>query len=340
MVLQVFGCIISLVTLATVLVSFQKSLRLSLPTKAKLSFPGMAIQFMWRVCTIASRVLAFALFASYFRFYVFVAAAVHWMVMMVWVSLQETMYCMLRDRDGRHHHSRGFEFCFRILAAFVHIFCFFNLIEGHTRLRCVLYYTIVYVENLAMVMTWYVVASTNDQPSWYFVPGVVCVLVIFWVGIGFQVVYYLCCHPNNDSVLHVRKRIRVCVKCPELSLIKDLDKTTPTKMEYTGEDAAQEAALSARGSSYVDNQQLMTGPQGSWSQSKRSGPMANVRRVPSNSSSNSSMPRPVPRTYKPQISSQRQVYRPQQSPHGNGAGDTAEVRTGATEQQSMLHTAV
>ena len=335
--MQVFGLITSMVTLATVLVSFQKSLRLSLPTKAKLSFMGMVGQFLWRVCTIATRVLALALFASYFHYYVFVVVAVHWMVMMLWVIKQETMFCVLRDRDGQRHHSRGLEFCFRFLAAFIHIFCFFNLIEGHTRLRCVVYYGVMYVENLSLVMTWYIIASTNREVSWYFMPGLVCVLVIFWVGIGFQVLYYMCCHPNNMSVLHVRKRIRWWVSCPQLSLTKDVEEIE-RRRAYDAEDAHQEAG--------VGTQQLMTPSQaGGPPPFRKHGPVAaNVRRVPSNSSSNSSMPRPPPRLYTPQVSSQKQAYRPQQpTPQGGGAATEALLSHPTVGQQhpaDPLQTAV
>ena len=220
MVLQVCGCIFSLVSLATALVSFQKALRLSqADTKAKLSIPGMAVQFLWRVCTIASRVLAFALFASYFHVWVIVAAAAHWLLSLIFVCVQQTNYCMLEDDEGHQNHSRVLEYLFRFLTAFVHVFCFFNLIEGHTRLRCLVYYCVVFLEDLAMVIALYFTASAANQTSWYILPGVILVPLLFLLGIGFQVFYYLKCHPNNTSPDH--ENIHTWVKCSELSLIKD-----------------------------------------------------------------------------------------------------------------------
>ncbi|ELU04625.1 hypothetical protein CAPTEDRAFT_173571 [Capitella teleta] len=313
-ILQVLGLISSMITLATVLVSFQKSLRLSLPEKAKLTFGGMAMQFLWRVCTISTRVLALALFASSFHFYVFVVVAVHWMIMMVWVVKQDTKYCMLSDADGTFHHSRPFEFCFRFLAAFVHIFCFFNLIEGHSRLRCVFYYALIYVENVILVVTWYVTATTNNELSWYYLPSIVVVLFVFWVGIGFQVVYYLCCHPNNLSVLHVRKRIRCCVKCSELSMTEEDVGARVEHVVHTPERRDQTPAYEAVGLM----SSVCPGPHE---------PPAihnmEVQRQASNASSSnsSSLPEPPVRSYRPQKSSQKQYFRPQMqsSPQGNGS---------------------
>ena len=52
--------------------------------------------FMWRLFTIASRVIALALFASHYHFFVLVFAGAHFIVMFLWVSKQKTEYCTFK----------------------------------------------------------------------------------------------------------------------------------------------------------------------------------------------------------------------------------------------------
>ena len=220
-VVQVIGLVTSLISLASCLVSFQKSLRLSIPEKEKLKFSSMALIFMWRLFTITARVLAIAMFASYFKYWTFVAIGIHWIAMLIWVMRQDTQYCTVEDSEGRVKHNKCQEVCFRILTAFVQIFCFFNLLEGHTRLRCILFYGIVYAENAFFIMAWYIGASMKTSAGWYHLPTLIMVLVGFWFGIFFQVIYYKACHPNNSSVLNSQKRILWCIPYSHLSLTQE-----------------------------------------------------------------------------------------------------------------------
>ncbi|CAG2184275.1 unnamed protein product, partial [Oppiella nova] len=65
-VAQIVAVLASLVSLSWSLVSYHRALRLSLPDKANMTWPGITVQFIWRFFSIASRVLALALFASEF----------------------------------------------------------------------------------------------------------------------------------------------------------------------------------------------------------------------------------------------------------------------------------
>ena len=220
-VLQVAGLLSSWLAITSTLVTYHKSLRLSQPKKSKLRLPGLATMFFWRLFTVASRVMALALFASVFQMAIFGVVGGHWILMLIWMIMLETDYCKLIDGSGKEHSAPLLEFLFRIVGAFIHIFCFFNLIEGHTRLRCATYYAIVYLENAAMVLTWYFVASKETTTTWYFIPALLIVLLGFWFGIMFQILYYKWYHPNNISVLHVRKRIRWCIPCSDLYMCKE-----------------------------------------------------------------------------------------------------------------------
>jgi len=160
--------------------------------------------FVWRILIIGPRVLAFAVFASCAQYSLFVLCGIHWMVILLWTVMQQTTFCSTKPQ----------EYCFKAVAAFICIFDFFNLIEGHTRIRYVIYYSIVYCENVAMVIVWYYYRST--VAGWYRLPVIVSVVGLFWVGIMVQVIYYLVIHPNNKPPYASEKCIRVCVPLSEV----------------------------------------------------------------------------------------------------------------------------
>ena len=206
--------------MASIMVAFQKSLRLSQPDKALLTRPGMFFMFVWRFLTISSRILALAAFASKFHYFVAIVIGLHFVVMLVWVWMQGTQYCMLRDKEGKETHSLCLEYIFRALAAFVQIFDFFNLLEGRTRLRCLVFYIVVFVENMAMVMIFYITASVYGTPVWYDSPVVLYVTVGFLSGVLVEVFYYKCCHPNNYNMMYEDRKVPWCVKCNEVSMCR------------------------------------------------------------------------------------------------------------------------
>jgi len=201
---QIISCVTSLGSIAWALAAYQKALRLSLPSKAELDCWSLVFLFIWRVLVIGPRVLAFAVFASCTQYSLFVLCGIHWVVMLVWIVMQHTKFCSTKIQ----------EYCFNAVAAFICIFDFFNVIEGHTRLRYVIYYSIMYCENVAMVIVWYFYQSTAS--GWYLVSVIVIIVAIFWVGILVQIVYYLAFHPNNKQPYASEKRIRICVPWSEL----------------------------------------------------------------------------------------------------------------------------
>jgi len=201
---QIISCITSLGSISWALAAYQRALRLSLSDKAKLDCWALVFLFLWRVLVIGPRVLAFAVFASCTQFGLFVLCGIHWMLMLLWTLMQHTTFCSTKIR----------EYGFNAVAAFICIFDFFNLIEGHTRIRYVIYYFIVYCENVSMVIVWYFYRST--VAGWYLLPVIISVVALFWVGILVQVIYYLIFHPNNKPPYASEKRIRVCVPLSEL----------------------------------------------------------------------------------------------------------------------------
>ncbi|CAD5117922.1 DgyrCDS6667 [Dimorphilus gyrociliatus] len=216
MIGQFFSIVLSIGSLAWSLTAYFRALRISQPerkssvTECGNAFPGIILQFGWRYFTIGTRVLAMALFASAFTWYIFVFCGVHYVIVLTWILYQNTSF--FQDEKGERR--RCAEFFFDVVVAWIHLYCFFNVTEGHTRLRYAMFYTLVYIENLILTFFWFISSQTNDLP--YHLPALLVVVLGFWIGITFMLLYYLRFHPNDYPLVHEGKKIRCWIPCSEL----------------------------------------------------------------------------------------------------------------------------
>ena len=230
--LQYIGILTSWTSLAWSFVSFATALRNSNPGKAKMRISSKVTMFLWRFFTIGARMIALALFASAFGFWATLALmGGHLVVMIVWMLQQNSIYCRIevKDEEGNvkveeHPYKEHF---FRALVAFILVFSFFNISEGRTRLRSLVYYTVIFVENMAMIIAWYITASTKTY-DWYHTPAIIMVILGFFIGIMFQLLYYKFCHPIYYSKEHELMTIPFWVSCNELSLVGPHSKEAPS----------------------------------------------------------------------------------------------------------------
>ncbi|XP_068135115.1 XK-related protein 6 [Hyperolius riggenbachi] len=190
----------SLMSLAWVLASYHKLLRDSRDDKKSMSYRGALIHLFWRLFTISSRVLSFALFASIFQLYFGIFVVVHWCIMAFWIIHGGTDFCM----------SKWEEVLFNMVVGIVYIFCWFNVKEGRTRYRMFAYYAIILTENATLSFLWYFYRDPNTTDS-YAVPALCCVFLSFAAGIAFMLLYYGVLHPMGP-----RAKIFASSCCAEL----------------------------------------------------------------------------------------------------------------------------
>ena len=69
---------------------------------------------------------------------------VHWGVMTLWIIIQRTDFCPSMCEEA----------LFNAVVGVVYIFCYFNLKEGRTRWRVLIYYVIAFFENTLLVGLW------------------------------------------------------------------------------------------------------------------------------------------------------------------------------------------
>ncbi|XP_071486695.1 XK-related protein 6-like [Diadema antillarum] len=180
------SALVSLSSLAWALEAYHKALRDSRTDRKNITYVAVALRMAWRLFTITSRVIAMALFAAIYEWWVFVVAGAHWLVITVWLVWQETTFC-----DTKFE-----EVLFDCVMGFIHIFCFFNVKEGATRYRALLFYTVIFVENTVMFGLWYSYQDSREQM--YGLPALVFVWGGFFLGIFLMAFYYRFCHPNGQ----------------------------------------------------------------------------------------------------------------------------------------------
>ncbi|XP_051829539.1 XK-related protein 6-like [Antechinus flavipes] len=212
----------SLMSLAWVLASYHKLLRDSRDDKKSMSYRGALIHLFWRLFTISSRVISFALFASIFQLYFGIFVVVHWCAMAFWIIHGGTDFCM----------SKWEEILFNMVVGIVYIFCWFNVKEGRTRYRMFAYYTVVLTENAALTFLWYFYRNPETTDS-YAVPALCCVFLSFVAGIALMLLYYGVLHPMGP-----RAKIFASSCCAELlwgiPLPPDVEPMAPQTPGYRG----------------------------------------------------------------------------------------------------------
>lgn len=179
------------------------------------------LQFFEQLFIISARVTALAIFASQVQSWVFLTVAMlHFLLMLfVAVLLQPTCCRMWKgepsDKEDKEYSrlARVLEAFSLVLASFVQVFIFFDVCEGDTCLCYTVYYIFLHLENSAMVLAWYELATNLDHT----VRMVVSVIV--WgalVSHLFIALYYKFCHPNSidNSDISSCKCYSCCRKAP------------------------------------------------------------------------------------------------------------------------------
>ncbi|XP_078092198.1 XK-related protein 7 [Mustelus asterias] len=184
--LQGLSAAASLLSLAWMIASYQKVLRDSRDDKMPMSYKAAITQILWHLFTIAARVIAFSLFASVFQLYFGIFIVSHWCIMTFWIIHGETDFCM----------SKWEEIIYNMVVGIIYIFCWFNVKEGRTRCRMLIYYFITFCENAALTVLWYLYRDSRTTDFEALI--IVCVVFSsFALGIFFMFIYYGALHPNG-----------------------------------------------------------------------------------------------------------------------------------------------
>ncbi|NWH94759.1 XKR8 protein, partial [Aegithalos caudatus] len=167
------------------LLDYHQSLRSFLQDKYELSLGSSLIYFLWNLFLIFPRILVVALFALLWPYGVAVHFPLVWLAMFLWVSLQGTDFM----------ESPGPEQLYRAMVAVILYFSWFNVAQGRTLHRSIIYHGFMLVDSTLLALAWLWGRAPSEEHS-FLLPVVTAALPCYLLGLGLRVTYYKWLHPN------------------------------------------------------------------------------------------------------------------------------------------------
>ncbi|KAK7793048.1 hypothetical protein R5R35_004475 [Gryllus longicercus] len=105
---------------------------------AAAALAALALRALWRAGLLAARVAALLLCAVACGAWLFLLLGIHWIAMTTWILLQKTDFCTSVWEERIYNCVVGVIYCF----------CFFNLKNGPSRKKALIFYCITIAQNL------------------------------------------------------------------------------------------------------------------------------------------------------------------------------------------------
>ncbi|KAK7505716.1 hypothetical protein BaRGS_00002987 [Batillaria attramentaria] len=142
------------------------------------------LYFLWRVCETGGRVLCIALFASMLEYWLSVVLGPHFLIMVAWAVWASHDRSITNTLLG---------ICWGYTMLF-----FVPFHSNPSRYVYLLYYVIFYTENFLMLGLW--AGMTSDRDAWFYIPGIVVVVVFFLLHVVMLFLYYKVAHPKASEI--------------------------------------------------------------------------------------------------------------------------------------------
>ncbi|XP_034748068.1 XK-related protein 8-like [Etheostoma cragini] len=186
-VLKAFG---SASAIASSVTMYHRSLRSFLPDKEKQQMISSAVYFLWNLFLISSRLTALGLFASMLPCFIFTHFFCSWVVLFFFVWRSKTNFM----------DSPCGEWLYRATVGLILYFDWFNVVEGRTRYRTMLYHGYMFVDISLLCSLWCWKMITEPpyfeiQPLYACITAVI-VIAVYILGLLSKMIYYRCYHPN------------------------------------------------------------------------------------------------------------------------------------------------
>lgn len=175
----------STTSMAWMVVDYHRSLRSFVPDKAKQTWSSSVVYFLWNLLLIAPRVAALALFTSVLPAVIAPHFALIWVVFVTWAWRQRTDFM----------DSAGGEWLYRATVGLIWYFSWFNVAEGRTRGRSVIYHTFITVDCVILLSTWWSYRDPVQSQS-YSLGLVMSLPLVYVAGLLLKTLYYVCFHPK------------------------------------------------------------------------------------------------------------------------------------------------
>lgn len=135
--------------------------------------------------------MSISVIAYLYPYWTILACAIHIIIMTTWLQLF--------DRSPFCAHNKMAELSFSLALGGVYLFTYILPIEGRTRYRYAVYYTICFVQNIACGVIWFLFVPDDIRRSVVYLPVLIFTVVPYIVGICLMVVYYSFFHPKRGK---------------------------------------------------------------------------------------------------------------------------------------------
>lgn len=177
-------------TIACSVTMYHRSLRSFLPDKDEQQICSSLIYFLWNLLLIAPRITALTLFASVLPCYIFTHFICSWTLL---------SFCAWRAKTN-FMDSAGGEWLFRATVGLIWYFSWFNVVEGKTRYRSLLYHLYIMVDVVVLCGLWcwqiYSERPYFEETPFYAVITGGIIVVVYILGLLVKGVYYKYFHPK------------------------------------------------------------------------------------------------------------------------------------------------
>ena len=144
------------------------------------------------------------LFAVAYGPYIAVVVGVHWGAAIIWTLAERTNFC--GDLSTTPPKKRYLlELPFVGVVSFIFLFIYFNVRDGSTMVRIIVYHLLTAVETLLLSALFYVAHPNLSLSPWVFALSVSS----YGLGVAFMFLYYAAWHPSRTEDCFL------CIGCPK-----------------------------------------------------------------------------------------------------------------------------
>ncbi|XP_035291743.1 XK-related protein 8-like [Anguilla anguilla] len=175
----------SSVSIAWTVAMYHRSLRSFLPEKARQRWVSTVFYFLWNLLLIAPRLVAVALFATALPHLATAHFLCLWLPLLLWAWLQRTCFM----------DSAGGEWLYRGAVAVIWYFSWFNVTEGRSRWRGVIYHALMVTDSGILLGAWWWLQGAELKQA-YALGVVISLPSAYLLGLLLKGLYYCYLHPK------------------------------------------------------------------------------------------------------------------------------------------------
>ena len=185
----------SALAIACSVTMYHRSLRSFLVDKSKQQVTSSVVYFLWNLLLIASRLTALALFASVLPCFILTHFICSWIIFFFFAWRSQTSF--MESTFG--------EWLYRATVGLIWYFDWFNVVDGKTRYRTLLYHGYI-LADISLLCGLYCWMKMSPEPPYLDTPLLNAIITaasvvgVYILGLFSKMIYYKCFHPNLDKV--------------------------------------------------------------------------------------------------------------------------------------------